>query len=71
LVKTLQLFTLLLRLDCQIFGYCIDIRHDIGDVVDILLPLAYHVGHEVSVCCHLQLLIRQFELLLQELVLVF
>ena len=52
LIKPLQLLALLVSFDGKVLGYGIDIRHDVGYVVDVLLPLPYYVGHEVGVRCH-------------------
>ena len=57
LIKPLQLLALLVSFDGKVLGYGIDIRHDVGYVIDVLLSLPYYVGHEVSVSCHAQLFV--------------
>ena len=57
LIKPLQLLTLLVSFDGKVLGYGIDIRHDVGYVVDVLLSLPYNIGHEVGIRCHAQLFV--------------
>lgn len=57
LIESLQLLPLLFSFDGKVLRYGIDVRHDVGYVVDVLLSLPNHVGHEVGVRCHPELFV--------------
>jgi len=56
-VEALKFLALSLRLDCNIFGYRVDVGHDISDRTDVIFALRNYVLHEVN-------LTRDFNLLL-------